>query len=78
MFRDGEGGVAGSDESALEVVEVEFVRKAVVEVGGGHLQFPDAGVGAGFGLGGDDCGHFPGGGGDERVFVPVWIWRVRW
>ena len=63
-----EGDAAGGDDPASEVIDVEFVGEAVVKVAADDVEILGVGVGAGSGLGGDDGGHFLGGGGMEFIF----------
>ena len=63
-----EGDAAGGDDAALGVINMEFVGEAVVKVAADDVEILGVGVGAGFGLGGDDRRHFLGGGGMEFIF----------
>ena len=63
-----EGDAAGGDDAAFDVIDVEFVGEAVVKVAADDVEILGVGVGADCGLGGDDCGHFLGGGGMESGF----------
>jgi hypothetical protein len=52
----------------LGVINMEFVGEAVVEVAADDVEILGVGVGADSGLGGDDFGHFLGGGGMDSGF----------